>query len=76
MAPKCSECFYCRRGSIVTYVPVSTCMHPFIRSMEPTAGLPEQCGLARAKEGACGPEGALYQPSTDEAPQPLHRFHQ
>lgn len=74
MGPKCSDCFFCRRGSIVTYQPSFTCFHPVVIQMDVIARLPEQCGILRAKEGMCGPEGALFQPNTDEAPQPMHRF--
>lgn len=76
MGPKCNECFYCRRGSIVTYTPAYTCLHPLVRDLEQIAKLPEQCAVVRGKEGACGPEGALFMPSGQDGPQPIYMFRQ
>lgn len=74
MGPKCTDCFYCRRGTIVTYSPAYTCLHPLVRDIDTIARLPEQCFNVRGKEGACGPEGALYRPASADGPQPIHMF--
>lgn len=74
MGPRCTDCFYCRRGCIVTYNPVYTCLHPLVRDMDAAFGLPEQCTIVRAEGGACGKEGALYRPAQSDGPEPIHMF--
>lgn len=74
MAPKCTECFYCRRGTIITYNPAYTCLHPLVMQMDSLGHLPALCDVVRNKEGACGQEGALFNPSSADGPQPIHMF--
>lgn len=76
MVPRCTNCFYCRRGAIVTYDPAYTCLHPLVRDMGYVASLAEQCSIVRGAEGACGPEGALFRPAQADGPQPIHIFRQ
>lgn len=73
---KCSQCFYCRRGSIVTYSPTFTCLHPHVIAQEPFGHLAETCPDMRKKDALCGPEGALFRPATADGPEPLHKFKQ
>jgi hypothetical protein len=74
MGPKCTDCFYCRRGTIVTWEPAFTCLHPVARDMSSVGHLAELCPTMRSAEGACGPEGALFRPKTADGPQPIHMF--
>ena len=74
MAPKCTECFYCRRGPIVTYEPAYTCLHPLVIQMDVIGHLPALCSPVRSPEGACGKEGGLFLPADAEGPQPIHMF--
>jgi hypothetical protein len=78
MVPKCIDCFYCRRGCIVTYQPVYTCLHPLVRSMDSLAGLPEQCAIVRGEAGVCGKEGALFRPGSDDTLEqpPMYQYRQ
>lgn len=74
--PRCTECFYCRRGTIVTYEAAYTCLHPLVMEMDHIARMGGVCSIVRGPEGACGNEGALFYPKTAENPEPLHRFRQ
>lgn len=77
MAPKCCDCYYFRRGSIVTYQPAYTCLHPLVIQMDTMGRLPSLCDTVRKEDGACGKEGALFRPHTDPGgPQPIHLFRQ
>jgi hypothetical protein len=64
---KCTDCFYCRKGSIVTYQAVNTCLHPIVRAQDPVNNYPQQCHEARAAEKPCGPQGDLFRMATDLA---------
>lgn len=70
MARTCSDCFYCRRGAIVTWEPAYTCLHPVSRALGTIAHLAETCPTMRGAEGACGPEAHLFRPKADDSPQP------
>lgn len=76
MAPKCTECYYCQRGCIITYQPAYTCLHPLVMTMDNLARIPALCDAVRQEAGACGKEGALFRPIVDDVPQPIHMFRQ
>lgn len=77
MAPKCTDCYYCRRGTIITYQPAYTCLHPLVMQMDALARIPALCDTVRQENAACGREGALFQPAVDnDGPQPIHLFRQ
>jgi hypothetical protein len=75
MAPKCTDCFYCRRGCIITYQPAYTCLHPLVMQLDVLGRIPALCDSMRNGEtGACGREGALFRPQVDDTAEPIHKF--